>query len=142
MVTDSVKGCLVSEKEAFNSKARKNKENMSEEFNKMTFGLTTNKLNFMNNRTLELGSVCDLIHPKEYNNFNLSSEEMTKKREKTEISEILEKVNLKYKKGIFQGIWKKAIEIEGIEPHFQINESLVSMISVIEAIKQLKAIPC
>lgn len=107
----------------------------------MTFGLSTDKLNGMSNKTLEKGSIGEAIRPTVMERCGITEEEMKKPRRREEVQEVLQTIGLNYRHAMFEGIWRKAVESEAQNSHQLITKRTVSMNAVVKAMKELQAVP-
>lgn len=107
----------------------------------LVFGLTTDHLNSMNDRSLELGKVAEVIGMSRECQGGFSRSEHEKQRSREEIIDILRAVGFEYKMGMFEGIWMKAAEFEWTDAIERMGRDTVSVGSLLKAIKVLEAMP-
>ena len=145
---DAVKGCLTMDTElnrldmSIGKSIKPGCRNITKNGDEsLMFGLSTNKLNSMNNKTLELCNFSDIVSPKSFEKHNLNQNDVESQKTKEEILEILNAVGLNYKMGMFEGVWKKAIQIEAKHDYEVVTKYTVCISSIINAIKELDALP-
>lgn len=146
MVVDAVKDCLTmhvqedrldagvgrSTKLGCRNLTKKGDENMA-------FGLSTQKLNAMNNKVLEQTSIAEIISPAAMDRCKISEEEMAKQRRRSDVMEVLQTIGLNYRHAMFEGVWRRAVESEAKNSHENVTRQTASMNAVVRAIKELKA---
>ena len=148
MTADAIKDCLTSHLELERDEKglgrstklgcrnipKKGDENMA-------FGLTTNKLNSMANKTLEQCGASETIYPSSMSPFGISQEEMQKQRTRNEVTEVLESIGCRFRPAMFQGIWQKAAKNESGGADDFAFSTKVSMTGFLQAMRDLKVTP-